>query len=82
MWQTFYIIEDGGTCGGEARHGLKEGVGEIGDIASDEERQGAEETEQSPCQCDDKERVASAHGVGGLSTEVSEGETEHLGDEY
>ena len=82
MRQTFHIVENGGTCGGEARHRLEEGIGEIGYVAAYEERQGAEETEQSPCQCDDKEGVASAHGVGCLSAEVSEGKTEHLGDEY
>lgn len=82
MRQTFHIIENRGACGRETRHGLKEGVGEIRDVTAYEERQGAEETEQSPCECDDKEGVASAHGIGCLSAEIAEGETEHLCDEY
>ena len=81
MWQTFYIIEDGGACGGEARHGLKEGVSEIRDVAAYEEGECSEEAEQAPCQGDDKERVASAHAVGCVLAEIAEAETEHLCDE-
>ena len=80
MRQTFHIIENSGACCRETRHRLEECVREIGYVAAYEEWQGAEETEQSPCQCDNKKGIASAHSVGCVLAEIAESETEHLCD--
>ena len=43
MGKPFHIVQDGGSRGGETGHGLEEGIGDVGDIASDEEGHHAEE---------------------------------------
>ena len=46
--QTLYVVEDGGTGSGKARHGLEESVSKVADAAVDEEREHAEDGKDNP----------------------------------
>ena len=70
--QFVYVVNDGGTGGGEARHGFKVGVGESGYVATDDEGKRAEEAEDDPRERHDEVGVASAHVVVGVSAEKAE----------
>ena len=46
--EAFYIIQYGGSRGGESRHRLEVGIRKVIDVTADHEGQGAEETEDYP----------------------------------
>ena len=48
VWLLVDVVEDGGTRRREARHGLKEGIGDVVDRAIHQERQHTEDGEQHP----------------------------------
>ena len=74
MRQTFHVIEDGTARGGEARHGLEIGIGEVRDVATHHEWQRAEKAEDAPGEGDDEERLATTEGVVGIAADTSQGE--------
>ena len=69
MRETFYIIDDSGSRCRESRHRLKEGIGEVGEIATDKEGKGTEDTKDNPCQCYCQISITSIQIVLGISTE-------------
>ena len=70
MWKPFHIVQNGGSRGGETGHGFEEGVGDIADIATDEERQHAEQTENNPGDGDQQEGVTTAQIVVGIVPQI------------
>ena len=57
--QGFHIIDDRCSRCREARHRLKIGVCEVGQITADDEGQGAEEAEDEPGEGDDEVGVSA-----------------------
>ena len=57
------IIEDGGSRGGKARHGLKKGIRDIVDSAIHEEGQHPEKREQYPRQSHHEEGITNLQGA-------------------
>ena len=78
MRKAFHVVDDGTSRGGEARHGLKVGIGEVGDVAAHHKWQRTEETEDTPCEGDYEERLAATEGVVSIATDTSHGETSRL----
>ena len=70
MWKPFHIVQNGGSRGGETGHGFEESVGDIADIATDEERQHAEQTENNPGDGDQQEGVTTAQIVVGIVPQI------------
>ncbi len=52
------VVHDGAACGGEARHGLDEGVGHGAEAPTEQIGQHADERKQQPCDGDDQEAFA------------------------
>ena len=72
MGQRLDIVYHGGAGGGEARHVLKERVGEVVDIPAQHERQRAEKAEDHPRQRDDHVGVLAREAVARLESEIPE----------
>ena len=70
--QSLDIIDDGGTGGGEAGHGLEVSIGKVGDAAMDKEGEHAEEREDDPGGSDYHVGIAAAEGVLGVATHEQE----------
>ena len=82
MRQHLYIIKDATACSSETRNGLKVGIGEVGDIPTDEERKRAKETEDEPRERHQQIGFATAKGVIGISTDVLEQDSTQYGDNH
>ena len=70
--QRVDIVQDGGACGGEPRHGFEIGVGETRNVAADDKRQRAKKTEDDPRKRHHEVGVAAAHGVVGVAPEIAQ----------
>ncbi len=76
--QALHVVENGAACGSESRHGLEEGIGEVGDVAADDVGKGTEQAEDDPGECDQQVCLALAERVVGVPAEVLEaGAAEH-----
>ena len=88
-----YIVEHRGSCGGEPRHRLEEGIGDDGprtghvvgldlaEKAAEEVGQGTEDAERDPGERDDDEGVAPTHRRRGIVARTEQGEACRTGDE-
>ena len=70
--QRVDIVQDGGACGGESRHGFEIGVGETRNVAADDKRQRAKEAEDDPRKRHHEIGVAAAHGVVGVAPKIAQ----------
>lgn len=59
MGLTLYVVEDGGSRSGKARHRLKEGIGKTGNVTSQPIRQTAEKGKSGPANGDGDVAVAA-----------------------
>ena len=68
MRQMLNIVENGSSGSGESRHSLEIGIGDIGDISSNEIRQHPEHTEYHPCRSHYEIGIATREVVVGVAS--------------
>ena len=70
--QRVDIVQDGGACSGEPRHGFEIGVGEARNVATDDKRQRTKKAEDDPRKRHHEVGVAAAHSVVGVTPEIAQ----------